>query len=129
VRRSVAVGVLASIVVGLACVTAARQGVRATADLTWPPGSDFSRDIAGAEAVASGHPLADPLYRGEWSWYNPLVPAMVAGLAKVTHQEIPIVYARAGAYLNLLAPLTLFALIAVVFDAVVAATVVLPFCS
>ena len=58
-RRSVAVGVLASIVVGLACVTAARQGVRATADLTWPPGSDFSRDIAGAEAVASGHPLAD----------------------------------------------------------------------
>ena len=126
-RRSVAVGVLASIVVGLACVTAARQGVRATADLTWPPGSDFSRDIAGAEAVASGHPLADPLYRGEWSWYNPLVPAMVAGLAKVTHQEIPIVYARAGAYLNLLAPLTLFALIAVVFDAVVAATVVLAF--
>jgi hypothetical protein len=115
------------IVVGLAAAGAARQGVRATADLTWPPGSDFSRDVAGAETIASGHPLADPFYRAEWIWYNPLVPALVVVLANTTHQEIPLVYARAGAYLNLLGPLALFVLLAYALDAPISATVVIAF--
>jgi hypothetical protein len=101
-----------AIVVALACAAAAYPGVRATHDLEWPGDPDFTRDIGAAEAMAAGHPLSDPLYRHEWIWYNPMVPATVAVVASATDLPIPRVYARLGAYLNLLAPLALFLLVA-----------------
>ena len=120
-RGAVAAGLI------VACAAAAFAGIRATHDLTWPGGSDFSRDIAIAESIAHGHPLSDPFYQGEWAWYNPLVPGMVAGLASLTHQPIPVMYARAGAYLNLLAPVCLFAFMSVVFDPLTALAAVIGF--
>ena len=115
VRRSVAMAGLV-----LACAVAGVQGVRTTHDLQWPPGQDLSRDIAAAESIRNGHLLADPAYDGEWLWYNPLVPAIVAGVSVVVDQPTHTVYARLGAYANLLAPLALFALVAALFDAWVA---------
>jgi hypothetical protein len=101
----------------LGCVLAGAEGVRATRDLQWPPGQDLSRDIAAAESIRNGHPLSDPAYEGEWLWYNPLVPAVVAGASSVLKVPIHTVYARLGAYANLIAPLGLFVLLAVLFDA------------
>jgi hypothetical protein len=115
VRRSVAIVGLV-----LACAVAGGQGVRTTHDLQWPPGPDLSRDMAAAESIRSGHLFADPAYDGEWLWYNPLVPAIVAGVSIVAGQPTHTVYARLGAYANLIAPLALFALVAALFDAWVA---------
>jgi hypothetical protein len=104
----------------LACAVAGTEGIRATRDLQWPPGQDLSRDIAAAESIRNGHPLSDPAYEGEWLWYNPLVPAIVAGTSSVLKAPTHRVYARLGAYANLIAPVGLFVLLAVLFDAWVA---------
>src|SRR4051812_27246504 len=89
----------------LVCGIAAWAGIRTTHDLDWPGGQDFSRDIAAAETIAGGHPFSDQFYLDETLWYNPLVPAAAATAAAVTRHPIHTVYARLGAYLNLLAPL------------------------
>jgi hypothetical protein len=104
----------------LGCVVAGTEGIRATRDLQWPPGQDLSRDIAAAESIRNSHPLSDPAYEGEWLWYNPLVPAVVAGASSVSKVPIHTVYARLGAYADLIAPIGLFVLLAVLFDAWVA---------
>lgn len=106
-RRSVAAAGLI-----LACAVAGRQGIRATSGLTWVAGPDASRDIAAAESIRSGHVLADPLYRDEWLWYNPLAPALAAGVSALTRNPVHVVFARIGAYANLLAPVGLFLLLA-----------------
>jgi hypothetical protein len=98
-------------VLGIACAAAAYQGVLVTHDLTFPQDEDFARDVAAAETIAAGHPLSDPVYRGEWLWYNPLAPAIVAVIATMSDRPIPLVYSRLGAYFNLLIPLSLFALV------------------
>ena len=95
----------------LLCAPALEAGRRATRGLSWPPDVDLYRDIAQAQTMADGALLADPFYRGEAVWYNPLVPGLVAGLAGLTGQPVHVVYAEAGAYLNLLAPIAFFLLI------------------
>jgi hypothetical protein len=104
-----------TVVVGLIltaiCAVALDRSVRATSGLPWPGGSDFARDIASAETIAAGHLLSDPYYRGEWNWYNPLAPSIVAVVSMITRWPIPFVYAHIGAYLNLLVPLALFAVV------------------
>jgi hypothetical protein len=98
-------------VLGIACVAAGYQGVLASHDLTFLADEDFARDIAAAESIAAGHPLSDPVYRGEWIWYNPLAPTIVAVAATISHRPIPLTYSRLGAYFNVLIPLSLFALV------------------
>lgn len=99
------------------CSFAFWQGWQTTADLTWPPGDeDFYRDIAHAETILDGKFGADPLYRAEGAWYNPLTPALVASVARLTNLPLPLVYARLGAWLNLLAPLMFYLLAAVFLD-------------
>jgi hypothetical protein len=83
-------------------------GWRTTRELTWPPDVDLDRDIGQARTVAEGALLADPFYRGESVWYNPLVPAVVAGLSRTVGAAVNVVYARAGAFLNVLGPLAFF---------------------
>jgi hypothetical protein len=95
----------------IACGAAAYQGVVATRDVAFPADEDLARDVAAAETIASGHPLSDPVYRGEWLWYNPLTPAIVAAIATVARRPVPFVYSRLGAYFNLLIPLSLFAVV------------------
>lgn len=90
--------------------------VSTTGALFWPADSDLARDSAQAMTVYDGDLLGDPQYPGELLWYNPLTPSLVALLAKVTGQPLPLIYTRAGAYLNLLAPILFYALVAVLLD-------------
>lgn len=95
----------------LLCGPAFVLGRGATRGLSWPPDIDLYRDIAQGQTMADGALLADPFYRGETLWYNPLVPGLVAGLAGLTGQPVQVVYVQAGAYLNLLGPIAFFLLI------------------
>ena len=103
------------VAVALLCAPPLGLGIYGTRTLDWPDDPDFFRDIALAQSFADGHLLDDPFYRGESIWYNPLVPGLVAGLSKITDSPVPTVYTRAGAYLNILAPVLLAALVARTF--------------
>ena len=91
-------------------------GVSTTGSLYWPADPDLARDSAQAMTVYDGDLFGDPQYVGEMIWYNPLVPSLVTLIAKVTNQPLPLVYTRAGAYLNLLVPILFFVLTAMLLD-------------
>src|SRR5512135_1489763 len=91
-------------------------GVATTGSLYWPADSDLARDSAQAMTVYDGDLLGDPQYVGEMLWYNPLTPSLVALIAKVSNQPLPLIYTRAGAYLNLLVPILFYVLVAVLLD-------------
>jgi len=99
----------------LACLIALWYGWRTTYDLDWPPDFDLYRDISIAQTILDGGGLADPAYLDERLWYNPLVPASVAGISWLTGWSVPVLYARAGAYLNLVAPICFYLSIAYLF--------------
>ncbi len=89
------------VMIGVACFLA----VRATAGLEWPCESDFYRDMGGAQAILDGRFGSDPAYLGEVNWFNPLQPAVFAGLSVLTGLPLHVVYARLGPFVNLLGPL------------------------
>jgi hypothetical protein len=86
------------------------HGVRTSSDLEWPPDPDHFRDIAQAQTMQDGAWLEDPFYRGESSWYNPLLASTLAALSTITGHPIHVVDTRAGAYLNVAAPVTFYIL-------------------
>ena len=98
-----------------------------TGSMSWPAGPDMMRDVAAAHAVKQsftrslrrGVPLIDPYYRGETFWYNPGVPAIVAGLSWLTGAPVQVVDVRAGAYLNLLTPISFYVLCRTLFGPLV----------
>jgi hypothetical protein len=65
--------------------------------------------------MVDGHPLQDPFYKGETIWYNPLTAAAVAIISIVTKLDVPTAFVQAGPFLNALAPLALFAMVAALF--------------
>ena len=107
------------------------RGVSVTYDLDWPNDPDLYRDIAHAQTILDGSLLDDPHYLGETIWYNPLVPALVAGLDWVTGARLHVLETRAGAYLNLLAPIAFYLLARALLGrwTAVAATAVFLFCT
>jgi hypothetical protein len=109
----------------LLCGPAFFLGRDATRGLSWPPDTDLYRDIAQAQTMADGALLADPFYRGETLWYNPLVPGLVAALARFSGQPVHVVYVQAGAYLNLAGPVAFFLLIEAFFGLPAAAAATL----
>jgi hypothetical protein len=123
--RSHLPGLLAPLLLLLA--PALYQGIRTTESLSWPPDVDLYRDIAQAQTMADGHLLADPFYRGETIWYNPLVPFLVAQASRLTGLPVHTAYTRAGAYLNLLAPIAFFLLVGALFGRLAAAVATLDF--
>jgi hypothetical protein len=98
--------------VAILCAPALYFGVRGTRNLDWPDDPDLFRESALAQSFADGHLLSDPYYLGEWVWYPPLVPGVVATLSKITGAPVLTVYARAGAYLDMLGPILFAALVA-----------------
>jgi len=88
------------------------MAVATVAGLTWPYDGDHFRDIAQAQATLNGHPLSDPFYRGEWVWYNPLVPWLVALVSLATRATAPLVHVQGGPWLNLLGPIAFYLLCA-----------------
>ena len=102
-RRPIAVdNWLPAMLLAALLLLAFAYGVATTGSLYWPADSDLARDSAQAMTVYDGDLLGDPQYVGEMLWYNPLTPSLVALIAKVSHLPLPLIYTRAGAYLNLL---------------------------
>jgi hypothetical protein len=98
-------------------------GVRTTQGLEWPGadwsgvGIDLYRDISSAQTMVKEGFGADPTYRGEKTWYNPMTPAISAIVSAATGLPVHRVVTQIGAYANLLAPIAFFAMCAVLFDA------------
>ena len=85
-------------------------GVSRTAGLAWPHDADLYRNMAQAQTMVDGDWFADPFYRGEKAWYNPLTPAVIAVLHRITGIAIPRLYAQAGAVFNLAVPAAFYVL-------------------
>ena len=103
------------VILGL-CAVALVHGVRTTGDLNWSYDPDHFRDIAHAQTIRDGGLWRDPFYLDETTWYNPLVPSIVATISYLADAPVSVTYTRAGAYLNLFAPLMLYLLASVLLD-------------
>jgi hypothetical protein len=101
-------------------VVAFSNGLRTTWRLQWPDkegaAGDLYRDMALAQTILDSGYGPDPTYLGERSWYNPLTPAIIAGVSAATGRPVHVVATQIGAYANLLAPVTFFLMCAVLFD-------------
>lgn len=104
-----------------------QQGLHAVSGLSWPCDVDLYRDIGFAQSMADGQLLADPLYRGEKLWYNPLVPGVIALGATLLGLPVHLAATQLGAILNLLAPIGFYLLVARLFDRKVGAAATLAF--
>jgi hypothetical protein len=91
-------------------VLALLYGRSVTADLEWPGDPDMFRDLAVAQSMHDCRCAADPHYRGELLWYNPLTSGVVAAIAAVTGRPMNLVQVRDGVFLNLLAPFGFYVL-------------------
>jgi hypothetical protein len=87
----------------------------ATHDLDWPYDYDLYRDAAIAQTIIDGRFPADTYYAGEQNWYNPLAPAIIGGIARVSGLAPAQVYARQGAVIALAISLAIFALAVALF--------------
>lgn len=99
---------LADLFAAVALLIACGFAFAAVRDLTFPPDFDFSRDITAARAFQAGRFGEDPMYAGEAWWYPPLIPTLVAIVAKVGAIPLELVYARGGPFFNLLTPLSFY---------------------
>ena len=106
-----------------------RQNLEVTSDLTWPAFDIQYREMAMAQTLLDQGYGPDCAYRGESLWYNPLSSWLAAlgsaGFGHALREVVP----RLGPFVNLLAPLTLYLLVAALADgwAALAATAALLF--
>lgn len=102
-------------IAALLCFVAWFTAFRATHDLEWPCESDLYRDLGAAQSFLDGNFGADPAYLGERGWYPPLVPTLVGLVSRVSAEPLHQTYTTGGLYLNLLAPIAFYALMAWLF--------------
>ncbi len=93
------------------CAVAFVKGIRTTGDLSWPYDLDQFREIGMAQSVLDGRYGTDHLYLGETIWYNPLTSLATATISCLSGASAPVVVTRAGAYLNLLGPISFYLLV------------------
>lgn len=93
-----------------ACIVALTIALGQVRGLEWPYDGDHYRDVAQAQTARNGHPLSDPHYPGEWVWYNPLVPWIVAAGSAITRATPLVFHVQSGPWLNLLAPVSFYVL-------------------
>jgi hypothetical protein len=109
-------------------VAALAHGLALTRSRDWPDGPDTFRDIGAAETMRetigpSLHrqtPLPDLYYRDEVFWYSPLMPALLAASAAITHAPMHLVATRMPVFWNLGGPIAFYAYAAVLFDPIIA---------
>jgi hypothetical protein len=106
---------------------AVREGLRVTTGLHVPPDPDLFRSAAITQTILDGAWIADPFFAGEWNWYNPLVPAIVALLHAITGTPVLELYARSGVVLNLFGPIAFWALVRALFGSGAAVAAVFAF--
>jgi hypothetical protein len=100
----------------LLCAIAFCKGVQTTGDLSWPYDLDQFREIGMAQSILDGRYGTDHLYLGETVWYNPLTSTINATLAHLLGVPVSVIVTRAGAYLNLLAPISFYLLLVLLFE-------------
>ena len=98
------------------CGVAFALNVSTTHDLEWPAWVTQYRELAGAQTLLDVGYGPDSSYLDEYVWYNPLPAWLIAASSWLTGLPAPTVIPRLGPYINLLAPLGLFVLIAVLAD-------------
>ncbi len=103
---------ITDVLAALLCVVAFMHGFGASHDLEWGNDLDHFRDVAAAQTIRDGYFWDDPYYAGESLWYNPLVPTLVATVARLTGAPVPVVHIRLGAYIDLLPAVCFYILVA-----------------
>jgi hypothetical protein len=98
------------------CVLALIKGIQTTGDLQWPYDLDQFRELGMAQSVLDHRYGTDHVYAGQTIWYNPLTSTLIATLSRTIGIPVSLVVTRAGAYLNLLAPIGFYILAAYLFD-------------
>jgi hypothetical protein len=114
-RRARAISLGFDVAAALLCFVAWWTAFTQTHDLTWPCENDLYRDLGAAQSILDGLAGSDPAYLGEYWWYNPLVPAVVALSSRVTSLPLHVAYASFGAHLNLLGPIAFYAMVCTLF--------------
>jgi hypothetical protein len=107
----------------LACI----QCYAAAKDIHWFFESDYYRDMSCVQENLHGNFGKDPNYLGAWLWYNPLLTGIETIVVKISGLPLNLVFAKAGVWLNLLAPITFTLMLATLFDWRVAAAGLLSF--
>lgn len=84
------------------------HGYRATQHSRWPFNLDQMRDLGIAQEILDHVYPVDVNYARETIWYNPLVGAVTAGVARLTGLATPEADVVAGRFANLFVPITFF---------------------
>jgi hypothetical protein len=87
-----------------------------TRDLEWPAVDIQYRETATAQTLLDEGAGRDPAYRGESLWYNPLSGWIAALASHVTGRPLREVVPRIGPFVNLVAPIGFYALVAILVD-------------
>jgi len=102
-------------VASVLCFAAWYSAWQQTRDLVWPCEEDMYRDMGIAQTFLDGTAGVDPGYLGERWWYNPLVPAIMAVASRATGTSLRLAYATFGTHLNLVAPMSFYAIVVALF--------------
>jgi hypothetical protein len=87
-----------------------------TSDLVWPGFETQFRELAAAQTLLDEGYGPDSTYRDAKLWYNPLSGAMIAATSRTLDVPARVVVPRIGVYVNLLAPLCFFLMVALLVD-------------
>jgi hypothetical protein len=87
------------------------HGLWMTRGISAPPDPDALRDIGFAQGMLDGNWFGDPVYLGEIRHYPPLIPALGAALALLTHSgDLPRLWVAIGPWAGLLPVVAFFLL-------------------
>lgn len=98
------------------CLVAVLHARSLTRGLTWPAFNVQFREMAGAQALLDGDGAADPCYRGESAWSNPMTGWVLAAASRVASVPLPSLTVAIGPWLNLLAPIGFYLLVSALFE-------------
>lgn len=104
--------ILAGILIGWGLTIA----LRAVDGARWPSEWDAHRDASIAQSILDGRYPEDPILSGEVSWFNPMTGAVIALVSRITGLTPPAAVVKMGPWLNLIAPIGFYLLMAAIFD-------------
>ncbi|MBN2736769.1 MAG: glycosyltransferase family 39 protein [Spirochaetales bacterium] len=78
---------------------------------------DAYRDVAYAQNILNGNSIfSDPAIKGEFIWYPPLTPLIMAGLHKITGLHLFTLYTRSVLVINFFIPILLYLFVMLIFN-------------
>ncbi|MCK5861944.1 MAG: hypothetical protein KAH38_05635, partial [Candidatus Hydrogenedentes bacterium] len=107
--------ILVFITVGALCGFSLSAAILASHECQWPAEWDTLRDMGMAQTLLDGNYPADPILSDETLWYNPLTGALIATASRILDLPLNLTSIAIGPYVNLLAPLGIAVLLALLF--------------